>query len=156
MVADNLPDAPSQQHPELVEAAERLAAEGHDARDNYQDPTGYWGPEGQAWVLRLDAERLRVRWLAGIDPPGAAELLEAWQATVRAFAGIEYAYETARTRAVLAEILRASGDPGAADRERELAAATATALGATPLLARLGVAEPDPAVTAGPTPSPAG
>ena len=23
---------------------------------NYQDPTGYWGPEGQAWVLRLDAE----------------------------------------------------------------------------------------------------
>ena len=125
VVADNLPDAPSQQRPELVEAAERLAAEGHGARDNYQDPTGYWGPEGQAWVLRLDAERLRVRWLAGIDPPGAAELLEAWQDTVRAFAGIEYAYETARTRAVLAEILRASGDPGAADRERELAAATA-------------------------------
>jgi DNA-binding CsgD family transcriptional regulator len=45
---------------------------------------------------------------------------------------------------VLAEILRASGDTAAADRERELAAATATALGATPLLARLGVAEPDP------------
>ncbi len=142
-VADNLPDAPAKQRPALVAAAERLSAEGHGVRDNYQDPTGYWGPEGQAWVLRLDAELLRVRWLAGVDPPAATELLEAWRDTVQAFAGIEYAYETARSRAVLAEILRASGDPASADEERELAAAAATALGATPLLARLGVAEPD-------------
>ena len=35
---------------------------------------------------------------------------------MRAFDAIGYAYETARSRAVLAEILRASGDPSAADR----------------------------------------
>ena len=52
---------------------------------------------------------------------------------------IDYVYEAARSRAVLAEILRASGDPAAADRERELAAAAARSLQAGPLLTRLGV-----------------
>ena len=143
-VADNLPDASHKQRPALVEAVDRLAAEGHGVRDNYQDPTGYWGPEGQAWVTRLDAERLRVHWLAGVDPPAAAELVSAWRQTVRAFEAIGYAYETARSRAVLVEILRASGDPSEADRERELAVASATALQAAPLLVRLGGADPAP------------
>jgi len=142
VIADNLPDAPAKERPALVAAAERLAAEGHGVRANYQDPTGYWGPEGQAWVARLDAERLRVRWLAGADPPTAPELVDAWRQTVRAFAGIGYAYETARSRAALAEILRAAGDTAAANQERELAVATAAALRATPLLTRLGGAEP--------------
>ena len=143
-VADNLPDASHQQRPALVEATDRLATEGHGVRDNYQDPTGYWGPEGQAWVIRLDAERLRVHWLAGVDPPAAAELVSAWQETVRAFEAIGYVYETARSRAVLAEILRAAGDPSAADTQREVALASATALHATPLVVRLGGAETGP------------
>jgi DNA-binding CsgD family transcriptional regulator/tetratricopeptide (TPR) repeat protein len=138
-VADNLSDAAAKERPALVTAAERLVAEGHGVRDNNQNPTGYWGPEGQAWVLRLDAELLRVHWLAGIDPPTAGELVEAWRETVRAFDSIDYVYEAARSRAVLAEILRASGDPAAADRERELAAAAARSLQAGPLLTRLGV-----------------
>ena len=141
-VADSLPDAPAKQRPALVTAVERLAAEGHGVRADYQDPTGYWGPEGQAWVTRLDAELLRVHWLAGVDPPAAADLLQAWRDTVRAFDAIGYVYETARSRAALAEILRASGDPAAADEERELAVASATALQAAPLLARLGGADP--------------
>ena len=111
-------------------------------RADYQDPTGYWGPEGQAWVTRLDAELLRVRWLAGVDAPAAADLVEAWRDTARAFDAIGYAYETARSRTVLAEVLRASGDPAAADRERDLAVAGATALQAAPLLGRLGVVDP--------------
>jgi DNA-binding CsgD family transcriptional regulator/tetratricopeptide (TPR) repeat protein len=141
-IADNLPDIPAKERPALVAAAERLAAEGHGVRENYQDPTGYWGPEGQAWVTRLDAELLRVRWLAGVDPPAAPDLIEAWRDTVRAFEGIEYTYETARSRAALVEILRASGDTAAAGREREPAVATAAALSAAPLLSRLGGAEP--------------
>ena len=141
-VADNLPDTPAKQRSALVAAAERLAAEGHRVRADYQDPTGYWGPEGQAWVTRLDAELLRVRWLAGVDAPAAADLVEAWRDTARAFDAIGYAYETARSRTVLAEVLRASGDPAAADRERDLAVAGATALQAAPLLGRLGVVDP--------------
>jgi DNA-binding CsgD family transcriptional regulator/tetratricopeptide (TPR) repeat protein len=141
-IADNLPAIPAKERPALVAAAERLVAEGHGVRENYQDPTGYWGPEGQAWVTRLDAELLRAHWLAGIDPPTATDLIEAWRATVRAFEAISYAYETARSRAALLEILRASGDPAAADREREPAVATAAALSATPLLSRLGGLDP--------------
>jgi DNA-binding CsgD family transcriptional regulator len=137
-VADNLPEAPAKQRPVLVQAVDRLAAEGHEVRANYQDPTGYWGPEGQAWVTRLDAERLRVHWLATVDRPAATELVSAWRETVRAFEAIGYAYESARSRAVLAEILRASGDSSGADRERELAVASARALQAAPLLDRLG------------------
>ncbi len=139
VVADNLPEVAARERPALVAAAERLVAEGHGVRTNYQDPTGYWGPEGQAWVLRLDAELLRVRWLAGVDPPAADGLVGAWRETVRGFEGIGYAYETARSRTALAEILRATGDAAAADRERELAVAEAAALGAAPLLHRLGV-----------------
>ena len=33
--------------------------------DRYTDPSGHWGPEGRAWVKRLDAETLRARWQAG-------------------------------------------------------------------------------------------
>ena len=143
-VADNLPDAPAKQRPELVTAVERLVAEGHGVRADYQDPTGYWGPEGQAWVTRLDAELLRARWLAGVDPPAADDLIQLWRDTVAAFDAIGYAYETARTRTVLAEILRAAGNPTAADEERELAVAGATTLRAAPLLERLGAAAPGP------------
>jgi len=143
-IGDNLSEVSTMQRPELVAAADRLAAEGRGVRADYQDPTGYWGPEGQAWVTRLDAERLRVHWLAGVDPPAAAELVQSWRNTVSAFDAIGYVYETARSRAALAEILRASGDPSAADEERELAVASATALQAAPLLGRLGGAEPPP------------
>jgi DNA-binding CsgD family transcriptional regulator len=141
VIADNLPDVPAKERPALVAAAERLATEGHEARTNYQDPTGYWGPEGQAWVTRLDAERLRVHWLAGVDPPAATDLIEAWRETVRGFEEIEYAYETARSRAALVEILGASGDHAAAEQERELAVRVASALSAAPLLTRLGGGE---------------
>ena len=67
-----------------------------------------------------------------------------WRHTVRAFEAIGYAYETARSRAVLVEVLRASGDSSEADRECELAVASATALQAAPLLGRLGGTDPAP------------
>ena len=85
-----------------------------------------------------------MHWLAGVDPPAAPDLIGAWQQTVRGFVAIGYAYETARSRAALVEILRAAGDQAAADRERQLAVATAAALRAAPLLDRLGGADPAP------------
>ena len=53
---------------ECVEAGgNRLHGEGHTVLNMYADPSGHWGPEGRAWVKRLDAETLRARWLAGVD-----------------------------------------------------------------------------------------
>ena len=104
VIADNLPDAPSSSARSWSRPPSGSAAEGHGARDNYQDPTGYWGPEGQAWVLRLDAERLRVRWLAGIDPARGGR-------AARGVAGHRAGVRRDRVR------VRDGADPGRARRD---------------------------------------
>ena len=49
-VADNLAETASDDRPALTDAARRLNAEGHAVLTESQDPSGFWGPEGQAWL----------------------------------------------------------------------------------------------------------
>ena len=96
-----------------VEAAERLFRDAHTVLERYTDPSGFWGPEGRAWMKRVDAELLRMRWLCGVDAPPADVLVDIWRETVVMFEDFGDVYEIARSQAVLAGILRASGDPAA-------------------------------------------
>ncbi len=70
-IADALPRLSGAERTDLLVEVERLHDEGHTVLDKYTDPSGFWGPEGRAWVKRLDAETLRARWLAGVDAPAA-------------------------------------------------------------------------------------
>ena len=103
----------------------------------YTDPSGHWGPEGRAWVKRLDAETLRVRWLAGVDAPPQEALVEAWREAEQLFDDFGHVHELAAVRAVLAGILRATGDPAGARELGDRAREVAHRLGAQPLLDRL-------------------
>lgn len=96
------------------------------------------GPEGVAWLARSHAEHLRLRWLADIDPPHEQDLVAAWEEATTAFTVMGHPFETARSQARLASVLRAMGRTSEA-RENALAARhTARQLGAEPLLAELG------------------
>ena len=99
-----------------------------------------FGPEGVAWLERTHAEHLRLRWLAQVDPPDEEELVAAWERTVAGFEQMGHPFEIARARARLASVLRAVGDTAEARALTAQARATATALGAAPLLASLRVA----------------
>ncbi|MET1008330.1 MAG: response regulator transcription factor, partial [Propionibacteriaceae bacterium] len=114
---------------ELVDAAEQAMEIGRLRHHS--------GPESQAWLARTRAEWLRLRWLAGIDTPDRAELVDAWQRTVDEFQAYGHPFEWARS---VARWATASSnhlaDAGA--EQVEAAVATARSLGAAPLLAELG------------------
>ncbi len=120
-----------------LERAGRLRADGRTVLERYTDPSGFWGPEGRAWSQRLDAQWLRLRWLEGSNPPSLEELVGAWREDAARFDELGDVHELARSRTVLAGILRASGDPAAARELGDLARATAHARGARPLLDEL-------------------
>ena len=67
--------------------------------DTYSDPSGLWGPEGRAWMKRLDAETLRARWLAGVDAPPQDALVDAWREAEQLFEDFGHVYELATVRA---------------------------------------------------------
>ena len=69
----------------LLELAERLAAEAEESTDagRHRVP----GSEGQAWLQRVRAERLRLRWLAA-QPTDADELCSAWSSSVDGLRGV--------------------------------------------------------------------
>lgn len=136
-VADALPGVPAAERPHWVAVVDRLRAEGHTVVERYADPSGHWGPEGRAWVARLDAEALRAHWSAGVDTPPVDELVGAWRTAEALFAAFGHVHETACVRAVLAGILRASGDQAAAREPADAAREAAHRLGARPLLERL-------------------
>jgi predicted ATPase/DNA-binding NarL/FixJ family response regulator len=94
------------------------------------------GVEGRAWLARLEAEALRLRWLTGQDPPDEDELVSGWEQVVAAF---DYGnvVEHTRAQARLAEVLRAVGRGAEAVELADQARRTARALGAEPLLAQL-------------------
>jgi DNA-binding CsgD family transcriptional regulator/tetratricopeptide (TPR) repeat protein len=109
------------------------------------------GPESQAWLARVEAEHLRLQWLAGggsADGVDRESLRRRWVDAVDAFGRFGHVFETARCRARLANILRATADGEGAATEAALAVQTARALGARPLLeelrARPGPAAPRP------------
>ena len=112
----------------LLEAADKLHDDGHTVLERYAEPAKSWGPEGRAWLARLDAELLRVRWLAGADDaPKVEALISGWREVVRLFEEFGDAYELARSQVVLATVLRAAGETAEArevgDAAREAPAA---------------------------------
>jgi len=116
--------------PELVAAVERVMQRVHKRKRPF-------GPEGVAWLERTYAEHLRLRWLADVEPPDSEELVAGWERTVVAFEAMGHRYETARSRARLASVLRACGQPAEAREVVDEARWVARELGAEPLLATL-------------------
>ncbi len=129
-----LRDLPGEERRRLLEVARGLAA---DAASLWGEGSTVPAPslEGLAWVARARAEALRVEWAAGtgVDP---AELVSAWREVVDRFEERAEPYELARSRARLAEVLTAMGDPEAAEQAR-LAREEAVRLRARPLLEAL-------------------
>jgi len=121
----------------LAERVERIHADGLVVLDRYSDPSGHWGPEGRAWVKRLDAETLRFRWLAGIDAPPYDALVDTWRDTIALFEDFGHVHERARVRTALAGILRSSGDLAGARELGDAARDAAHGLGAVRLLEEL-------------------
>jgi DNA-binding CsgD family transcriptional regulator/tetratricopeptide (TPR) repeat protein len=95
------------------------------------------GPEGEAWLARVAAEHLRLRWLAGLDDISEGELVGVWRRTVAAFERFGHVYETARSQARLAAVLAATDQKIEAARLEAGARTVATRLGARPLLQEL-------------------
>jgi DNA-binding CsgD family transcriptional regulator/tetratricopeptide (TPR) repeat protein len=94
------------------------------------------GPEGMAWLARADAEWARLRWLSGVDPPTAEELVQGWERSVAAF-DYGHVFERARSLTRLAAARRAVGDAAGAQRDADEARAVARRLEAQPLLDEL-------------------
>ncbi len=136
-VAQALPRLSAVERAAYVAHVDRLWQDGHTVLDRYADPSGHWGPEGRAWVKRLDAETLRARWLAGVGAPPQDVLIDTWREAVVLFDDFGHVHELAATRVGLAGILRASGDPAGAREVADLARAAAHDLGAQPLLDEL-------------------
>jgi DNA-binding CsgD family transcriptional regulator len=137
-IAAAIPQTASGDRAALLETAERLHDDGHTVLERYADPAKSWGPEGRAWLARLDAELLRVRWLAGTDDAPAVEaLVSGWREVVALFEAFGDAYELARAQVVLGSVLRAAGDLAAAREIGDAAREGARRLGATPLLDQL-------------------
>ncbi len=95
------------------------------------------GPEGRAWLSRGRAELARLGWITGQDPPDQVALVAAWSQAVDDFTSFGHVFETARSQARLAAILRALGQVAEARPLLESARRTADGLGAAPLLAEL-------------------
>ena len=136
-VADRMPKLSAAERASYLEEVERLHSDGHTVLQKYSDPSGHWGPEGRAWMKRLDAETLRVRWLAGTDAPPQDVLVEAWREAEQLYADMGHVYELAAVRTTLAGILRATGDTAGARDVGDAAREVARALGAQPLLDEL-------------------
>lgn len=99
--------------------------------------------ETWAWLARVEAEVLRLRWQAALDPrPTPAAMVAAWETSVTAFGAYGHVYETARSRARLAAALHAAGDDDGARAAAEAARVVAERLGARPLLAEIETALP--------------
>jgi DNA-binding CsgD family transcriptional regulator len=114
-----------------------LVADAQKVLDRRGDALVSWGPESRAWEARLIAEALRFRWAADIDPPAAADLVAAWREAETAFEAYGAPYELAGVRAVLAEVLSATGDTEGAAAALASATEIARRLGAAALLRRL-------------------
>ncbi len=132
-LATLLPDQPAVDRPALLAHAARLLDDGRDVMVHQQERGTVWGPEGQAWSARLEAELLRVRWLAG-DPPAEDALVAAWRLVEERFSAYGDVHGLAEVRTVLAGVLRSTGDTAGSREVADLARASARALGARPLL----------------------
>ena len=125
---------------ERDELAKRGAELGAVAEETLAKGLRRWkavGPEGRAWILRSRAELARLQWITGHDAPEQDDLVTAWDETVTAFEAFGHVFETARSQARLASVLRAIGRAGDARPLIASARASAERLRAEPLLAEL-------------------
>ena len=111
-----------------VAAAQRFVDDARERARHGKPRRFRMGPEGLAWLERLQAEERR---LTGSDTS------QDWQATVDAFARFGMAYELARSRWRLAQRLLAEGARDDARMQVAAARKAAVSLGAAPLLAAL-------------------
>ena len=149
-LADLMPRLSTAEREMFAGHVDRLHADGHTVLERYTDPSDHWGPEGRAWVKRLDAETLRARWLAGVDAPEADVLVETWREAEKLFEDFGHVPELTAVRVTLAGILRATGDVAAARETGDLAREAAHALGAQSLLDALTASGAAPAARAEP------
>jgi DNA-binding NarL/FixJ family response regulator len=126
---DDLPDL-VERADDLLDVAERIY--------RYREET-IWdeGPEGLAWLARVRAEHARLHWLVGDVTTDLDELVAAWRRAVEGFETFGHVFETARSQARLAAVLRAGGRSAEADEVAALATAVARRLRAEPLLQEL-------------------
>ena len=129
--------------PALVARGAQLVSDGRTSAEEGFFRTGPLGAEGRAWLARLEAEWLRLRWLGGVDAPDADDLVGAWQAAVTAF-GYGADFEQARCRVRLVAVLRAVGRTAEATDQARAARAVVQRAGAPWLLAELDAAAPEP------------
>jgi DNA-binding NarL/FixJ family response regulator len=125
-----------------------LVDDAHAVLERRNEKSGStWGPESRAWEARVDAELMRWRWAADVDPPSQDALVSAWRNAEALFETYAAPYELACVRTALADVLTATGDAEGAHEARQAAIKTAEELGAQPLLRLLGQTPATPAAT---------
>jgi DNA-binding CsgD family transcriptional regulator/tetratricopeptide (TPR) repeat protein len=134
-LATAAPELATARRREYIDHAEQLVRSAAQVWPEVSGPGGP-GPEGRAWIARLRAELLRLRWASGMDAPELSELVDAWHAAVDAMHAYGHAFEEARSQARLAAVLAAAGDGRAAELVAT-ASATAARLRAEPLTREL-------------------
>ncbi|WP_406035891.1 AAA family ATPase [Nocardioides sp. NBC_00163] len=134
-IAQMLPSLPAARWPALVEAVDGLHSDGEQVVAQYEP--GEWGPEGRSWTARLEAEVLRVHWLAGIDAPPQESLLAAWERAEQQVEAYGDVPGLAAVRTTYATIQRATGDVAGSRVTADKARTTAKRLGLQPLLDEL-------------------
>jgi DNA-binding CsgD family transcriptional regulator/tetratricopeptide (TPR) repeat protein len=135
-LAEAAGSVPSGERGDALDRADRLRDDAEAVRVDLEKRDRPFGEEGRAWLARASAEQLHLRWRLG-ERVDHDELVAAWHDTVAAFDAFGEVYEAARSRARLAEALRAGGDPTAAAVAVAAAREVALRLGAVPLLASL-------------------
>lgn len=132
---------PSAERGEVRRTGDRLLADAMDVREDLLARGRPLGVEMVAWLRRAEAEHQHLCWLLG-EPVEGAALVDAWTAALAAAEEFGEIYEVARTRARLAQALRAAGQPREAADQLVAAREVARALGAVPLLGALDRIEP--------------
>jgi DNA-binding CsgD family transcriptional regulator len=135
-LASTVATSPATGRATAVERGRKLVETGRTTLELGRPFGGRLGVEGLAWQARMEAEWARLRWLADVDPPDMSEHIGLWQRAVDGF-GYGNAFEQARSRARLAAVLRAAGQPADAAEQAGQAREVARRLGAEPLLAEL-------------------
>ncbi len=136
---------PAAERQALVARSQELVVAVHRVVEQMRGRRRPFGPEGVAWAARAEAEALRLRWLADVEPPGEQELVDAWRRSVHAFEEMGAPFETARSSARLCAVLRATGRTDEAASLRDAARVVARRLGAGPLLDELAALGATPA-----------
>jgi DNA-binding CsgD family transcriptional regulator/tetratricopeptide (TPR) repeat protein len=136
-LASAVSDIGSQDRDDLVGRAGDLLDAAHRAAQLREQSVWEEGPEGRAWVARVEAEHARLRWLVGEDAPELDELVARWERAVTGFEEFGHVYERARSQARLAAVLTAAGRTAEAAELTADAAAVGRSLGAEPLLREL-------------------